>query len=89
MVIKRRRVKHEKTFRERLEEEAARFKELAEQTPPGMQRELYLRRARQAETASQINNWLKSPSPQPPKHIEEIGNLRSQLPTRTARHPPE
>jgi hypothetical protein len=67
MTIKRTRVKHEKTFQERLAEEAVRFKELAAETPPGMQRELYLRRARQAETASHINDWLKSPGLQSPK----------------------
>jgi hypothetical protein len=75
MIVKRHRVKHEKTFQERLAEEAARFKELAEETPPGTQRELYLRRARQAETASDINDWLKSPGLQPPRHL---GNLSRQ-----------
>jgi hypothetical protein len=72
MIVKRHHVKHEKTFQERLAEEAARFKELAEETPPGMQRELYLRRARQAETASDINDWLKSPGLQPPPAAGEF-----------------
>jgi hypothetical protein len=75
MTIKRTRVKHEKTFRERLAEEAAQFQQLADQTPPGMQRELYLRRARQAETASLINDWLKSPGLRPPA---ELRNLTTQ-----------
>jgi hypothetical protein len=60
-IIKRPRIKLEKPFEQRLSEEAARFKKLADQTPQGMQRELYLRRARQAETASHINEWLTSP----------------------------
>jgi hypothetical protein len=47
MIIKRTRVKHEKTFQERSAEEALRFNALAKQTPPGKQRELYLQRARQ------------------------------------------
>jgi hypothetical protein len=72
MVIKRPRIKHSKTFQERLADEAAQFKALADQTPPGMQRELYLRRARQAETASKINDWLASPGLQPPKEIASL-----------------
>jgi hypothetical protein len=67
MIIRRSRVKHERTFQERLADEAARFRQLADETPPGMQRELYLKRARQAESASHINDWLKSPGLRPPK----------------------
>ena len=74
-MLKRPRVKHKKTFQERLEDEAVRFRELANQTPPGMQRELYLRRARQAETASHINDWLNSPGLQAPV---ELKNLKPQ-----------
>ena len=62
MTIRRRRFKHEKTFRERLEEEAEQFKAAAAQQPLGSHaRELLLRRARQAETAAHIDEWLKSP----------------------------
>jgi hypothetical protein len=54
-----------------LAEEAQKFREAAEQQPPGsMARELLLRRARQAETASHINEWLTSPGLQPPKSLE-------------------
>ena len=57
MAQQRRRVKHTATFEERLAEEAIKFKEAAENQPPGSTaRELLLRRARQAETASHINN---------------------------------
>jgi len=88
MTIKKRlRVKHEKTFEERLAAEARHFRELAKQTPPGKQRELYLRRARQADTASHINEWLKSPGLQPPKHIREEGGLGTLL-TRAAQQRP-
>ncbi|XIA63295.1 hypothetical protein ACFIOY_12180 [Bradyrhizobium sp. TZ2] len=66
------RIKHEKTFEERLAEEAQRFKEAADKLPPGRARELLLRRARQAETASRINNWLRSPGLQPPKELENL-----------------
>jgi hypothetical protein len=75
MIVKRRRIKHEKTFQERLAEEAERFKQLADQTPAGMQRDLYLRRARQAATASHIDDWLNSPGLRPPK---ELVNLKPQ-----------
>lgn len=50
------------TFRQQLAAEAMRFREAAEKEQPGtMARELLLRRARQAETASHINDWLTSP----------------------------
>ena len=62
MVKLRPRVKHTLTFEERLAEEAKRFKEAAEREPLGStSRELLLRRARQAEAASSINDWLCSP----------------------------
>ena len=56
-----------KSFTERLIEEAKRFKRAAQEQPPGTARELLLRRARQAEAASHINEWLKSSGLQPPK----------------------
>ena len=63
----RKRIKHNTSFEQRLAEEAQRFKEAAEEQPHGSQaRELLLRRARQAETASRMSLWLKSPGLQPP-----------------------
>ena len=73
MPQQRRRIKHEKTFQERLAEEALRFREAAQKQPPGLAQELLLRRVRQAETALNINRWLTSPGLQPPK---VLGNLR-------------
>lgn len=64
---KRRRIKHEKTFEERLAEEAHRFRVAAEALPPGTAQELLLRRARQAESAAHLNQWLKAPGQQLPK----------------------
>jgi hypothetical protein len=56
------------TFKQRLADEVVRFKEAAEKERPGtLARELLLRRARQAETASHISEWLKSPGLAPPK----------------------
>nr|WP_082078559.1 hypothetical protein [Bradyrhizobium sp. LTSP849] len=58
----RRHIKHVLTFEERLAEEAKRFTEAAEKEAPGSTaRELLLRRARQAETASRLTTWLSSP----------------------------
>jgi hypothetical protein len=63
-----RRIERKSTFEQRLAEEAARFKEAAEKERPGsMARELLLRRARQAEIASRINEWVNSPGLAPPR----------------------
>jgi hypothetical protein len=59
--------KHQKTFQERLAEEAQRLKDEAERIPHGTARELLLRRARQAETASHMDGWLSSQELRPPK----------------------
>jgi hypothetical protein len=67
MQQQRRRVKHEKTFAERLAEEAERFRDAAAKLPPGTERELLLKRARQAEAAAHLNEWLRSPGLQSPK----------------------
>ena len=57
----------EKTFAERLAEEAERFREAAEELPRGSQaRELLLRRVRQVENASHMNEWLRSSELRPP-----------------------
>jgi hypothetical protein len=64
----RRRVKHTLTFEERLAEEARRLREEADKMPEySKTRDLILRRARQAETASRIKDWLCSPGLAPPK----------------------
>ncbi|WP_338060756.1 hypothetical protein [Bradyrhizobium valentinum] len=61
------------TFEERLAKEAQKSRDAAEQHPPGsMAREQFLRRARQAETASHINKWLTSPGLQPPQSLENL-----------------
>jgi len=73
MPQQRRRIKHEKTFQERLADEAVRLKEAAERLPPGSHaQELLLRRARQAETAAHIDEWLTSPGLQPPKALGSL-----------------
>jgi hypothetical protein len=67
-MARQRKSNHKTTLDVRLAEEARRFKEAAEQQPQGtLARELLLRRARQAETASHMNEWLSSPGLAPPK----------------------
>ena len=67
MSERRRRFKQTETFEQRLAQEAARFRTAAEELPPGTARELLLRRARQAETASHMSDWLRSPGLRPPQ----------------------
>lgn len=66
MAKKRNRAKHTATFEERLAEQAQKFTEAANKLPNGSKaRERLLQRARQVETASDINRWLSSPELQP------------------------
>jgi hypothetical protein len=51
----------------RLAEEAKRLRKQAQGTPPGIERERLVRRARQAETASRMTEWLASRRLQAPK----------------------
>jgi hypothetical protein len=66
--MERRRIKHKLSFEERMAEEAERFKKAADDQPAGSTaRELLLRRSRQAETASHLSDWLRSPGLQRPR----------------------
>ena len=58
---KRRRFKQTVSLEERLAEEARRLREEAELLPHGPVRDAALRKARQAETASHMSDWLRSP----------------------------
>ena len=59
--MERRRFQHTTPLEQRLTEEAQRLRKEARGTPPGIERERLVRRARQAETAVHIQEWLKSP----------------------------
>ena len=65
--MQRRQFKHTVSLEERLTQEAARLRQEAKGTPPGIERERMIRRARQAETASHMTEWLSSPGLQRPK----------------------
>ena len=60
--MKRRRVKHTVAFADRLINEVRRLKDEAEALPPGKAREELLDKARQAEAAAGMNNWLTRPA---------------------------
>ena len=65
--MQRRRFKQTQSLEVRLAEEANRLREEAKLLPPGAQRSEVIRKARQAETASHINEWLISPGLRPPE----------------------
>ena len=65
--MERRRFKQETSLDQRLEDHAKRLRKEAQGTPAGIKRDDLIRRARQAETASRLSEWLSSPGLQSPK----------------------
>jgi hypothetical protein len=65
--MQRRRFKNILSFPDRLCQEAERLRAEAEKLPHGHERDTLLRKARQAETASHVHEWLSSPGLQAPK----------------------
>jgi hypothetical protein len=63
----RRRFKQTTPLDQRLTEEAQRLRKEAQASPPGFAREQLISRARQAETAAHMLEWLTSPGLQAPK----------------------
>jgi hypothetical protein len=57
----RRRLQQIDPLDQRLSEAAQQLRKEARGTPPGVERDRLIRRARVAETASHINEWLSSP----------------------------
>nr|WP_144441775.1 hypothetical protein [Bradyrhizobium sp. CCGE-LA001] len=66
-MIRRRRFKQTKSLKERLLEEAHTLLEEARLLPHGPVRDAALKRARQAEAAAHMDDWLNSPGLRPPK----------------------
>lgn len=64
---KRNRRKNVTSTTERLMESAQQARAEADTLPPGPVRRELLRRAREAETAAHLNDWLTSPGLQSPK----------------------
>jgi hypothetical protein len=65
--MERRSVQRETSLEQRLASRAGRLKDEANKLPPGDERDALIRRARQAEVASHINEWLNSPGLATPK----------------------
>lgn len=66
MTAHRRRLKQTQTPKQRLTDQARHLREEARQMGPGCERDALLRKARQIETASHIDEWLSSPELKPP-----------------------
>jgi hypothetical protein len=66
MTQTRKRIKHATSLEERLALVARERREQAERLPPGTERETLMRKARQAETAANITEWISSPGLRPP-----------------------
>ena len=64
--MQRRSFKQTTPLDQRLEEQAKRLRKEAQGTPHGVEREKLIRRAREAETAAHIQEWLSSPGLQSP-----------------------
>ena len=64
--MQRRRFKQTQSLEERLAEEAKRLRAEAKLLPPGAALDQLIRRARQAETGSNMSEWLRSPGLRPP-----------------------
>ncbi|MGQ0683770.1 hypothetical protein [Bradyrhizobium sp.] len=65
--MQRRRFEQATSTEERLVQEAEHAKAEAETLPPGAERDLLLKKARQTKTAAHIDKWVDSPGLRPPK----------------------
>ena len=65
--MQRRSLKENAPLHQRLTEQAERLRKEAQGTPPGVMRDPLIRQARQAETASHMQEWLSSPGLQQPR----------------------
>ena len=71
--MSRRRFNQMKPLKERLLDEARSLREQANLLPVGAVRDAALRKARQAEAAAHMDDWLTSPGLQPPKKTDVPG----------------
>jgi len=61
MIVRRNRIKQTESLEARCAKEGRRLREQAKSLPPSMLRSELLRKAREAETASHLIEWLRSP----------------------------
>ncbi|WLB59027.1 hypothetical protein QIH96_23155 [Bradyrhizobium japonicum] len=55
------------TLQDRLSAWAKRLEDRAAKLPPGAERDVLVKKARQAEVANHLDDWARSPGLQPPK----------------------
>lgn len=72
-MLKRRRFKQTTSLKERLLEYAGKVREEAKLLPSGPVRDAASKKARQAEAAAHMDEWLNSPGLQPPKKHDTPG----------------
>jgi hypothetical protein len=64
---RRRRFKQILSLQDRLNAWANKVRQRAKELPPGPERDGLLKKARQADTASHLEDWANSPGLRPPK----------------------
>jgi hypothetical protein len=64
--MQRRRRSTPHSFEDQIAAEKSRLEEQAATLPPGPQKDVLLKKIRQLETATRMNEWLTSPGLQPP-----------------------
>lgn len=72
-MLKRRRFEQSLSLSLRLMEDVEQLRTKLATLPPGSERDHLARRIRQSETASHIDEWLRSPGLQPPQGAEKPG----------------
>jgi hypothetical protein len=66
MIKRRRRFKQSQSLKDRLALFAEDARKLADELPPGRAKDNWLRKVRQADTATRLDEWINSPGLQPP-----------------------
>jgi hypothetical protein len=66
-VLKRRRFNQRISLKDRLAAWAKEVREQADKLRPGPDRDMLLKKARQAETASDLNEWVNATGLEPPR----------------------
>ncbi|MBB4428932.1 hypothetical protein GGD66_007530 [Bradyrhizobium sp. CIR48] len=66
-MLKRRRFKQQLTLQDRLSAWVKQVEEQASRLPPGPERDALFKKARQADVANHLHDWIISPGLQPPK----------------------
>ena len=69
-IVRRPRVKHVTSFKDRLLKSAQEARDQAARLPAGSARERLLLKARQCETAANIDTWISSPGSAPPDNLD-------------------